>query len=293
MRVGNPNLRTNSLDPQDIASRAVTLRCFEGLSYGVGAPGYDPADTFSFPPSPCSGGIRSNIYFPQYVLRSRFVFARGLVLTPVIGVGMERTLIARTTRYGTYRASACDRGELILRSRATSPMRWAPSSAHNVPRPTPCTLRCFSWRSSGTLAHSTLQICGRRTVASRSYSVWEIRKLPVLPSTSIYPPLEFTRSDYLNNCHRTGFGQHADYVFGWEGDSLQRAVDVCTGGDGIPTNCPELTVQDMDSMNACKQPAYVPEVVEGQCKLYLPNITSLRANDELCLRHRTPSRMQP
>ncbi|KAF6756027.1 hypothetical protein DFP72DRAFT_990029 [Ephemerocybe angulata] len=48
----------------------------------------------------------------------------------------------------------------------------------------------------------------------------------------------------------TGFGQHAGYVFGWVGDSLQRAMDTCTGGDGIPTNCPELTVQDMDSRNA-------------------------------------------
>ncbi|RXW23317.1 hypothetical protein EST38_g2548 [Candolleomyces aberdarensis] len=60
----------------------------------------------------------------------------------------------------------------------------------------------------------------------------------------------------------TGFGQHADYVFGWEGDSLQRAMEVCTGGDGIPTNCPALTVQDMDSMNRCRLPAVVPEVVE-------------------------------
>lgn len=73
MRVGNPMLRQNSIDPQDIASRAVTLRCFEGLSYGPGAPGYDPTDTFSFPPGPCSGGIRSNIYFPQYVRHSYYL----------------------------------------------------------------------------------------------------------------------------------------------------------------------------------------------------------------------------
>ena len=65
MRVGNPNLRINSLAPSDIASRAVTLRCFEGLSLGTGAPGYAVEDTFDFPKTMCSGGIRSNIYFPQ------------------------------------------------------------------------------------------------------------------------------------------------------------------------------------------------------------------------------------
>lgn len=63
----------------------------------------------------------------------------------------------------------------------------------------------------------------------------------------------------------TGYGQHADYVFGWEGDSLQRAMDVCFGGEGIATNCPALTVQDTDTMNACKQAAKVPEITEGRC----------------------------
>ena len=149
-------------------------------------------------------------------------------------------------------------------------MHWAPSSVQDAPRHTPYTPRCYLWRSSGTLVHSTLRRCGLRTVASRSYSAWATRKFRFHPSISFYSALEFTRSDQPYDCLRTGFGQHADYVFGWEGDSLQRAVDVCTGGDGIPTNCPELTVQDTDSMNACKQPAYVPEIVEGQCNISCP-----------------------
>ena len=66
--------------------------------------------------------------------------------------------------------------------------------------------------------------------------------------------------------NRTGFGQHADYLFGWEGDSLKRAMDVCTAQDGIPTGCSALTVQDTDSMNRCKQAIRVAETTEKQCK---------------------------
>ena len=54
-------------------------------------------------------------------------------------------------------------------------------------------------------------------------------------------------------------------MFGWEGDSLQRAMDTCTNGNGIPTDCKVLTVQGMNAMNQCKQHAKVPEEVEGTC----------------------------
>ncbi|TFK16954.1 hypothetical protein FA15DRAFT_711253 [Coprinopsis marcescibilis] len=78
----------------------------------------------------------------------------------------------------------------------------------------------------------------------------------------------------------TGFGQHADYVFGWEGDSLQRAMEVCTGFDGIPTNCPVLTVQDMDSMNNCRQPNKIAEVVEDEYLEKLPGCNPEQAGPD-------------
>lgn len=71
---------------------------------------------------------------------------------------------------------------------------------------------------------------------------------------------------FAHDLYRTGFGQHADYLFGWEGDSLQRAVDTCTNGNGLPADCKALTVQGMDAMNKCKQFAKIPEMVEGTCK---------------------------
>ncbi|CAA7270298.1 unnamed protein product [Cyclocybe aegerita] len=74
----------------------------------------------------------------------------------------------------------------------------------------------------------------------------------------------------------TGYGQHADYVFGWEGDSLERAMRQCTGGDGIPWKCPALTVQDTDAMNNCRLPNQVPEVVEGRVLPTLPGCNPIQ-----------------
>lgn len=65
----------------------------------------------------------------------------------------------------------------------------------------------------------------------------------------------------------TGFGQHADYVFGWEGDSLQRAMDRCTDLSGNPSGCRELTLVSDADMNRCTQQSRVDEVIEGR---YLP-----------------------
>lgn len=64
----------------------------------------------------------------------------------------------------------------------------------------------------------------------------------------------------------TGYGQHADYVFGWKDDSLQRAMDKCPGFG----NCNQLTqVSDAD-MNKCTQKVRVDEVTEGRYLSALP-----------------------
>lgn len=68
MLVGNPMRRSNDIDPNTAAAQATTFRCFQGTSPGaIGAPGAPPEDTFALPNKICTGGIRSNIYFPQYV----------------------------------------------------------------------------------------------------------------------------------------------------------------------------------------------------------------------------------
>ena len=64
----------------------------------------------------------------------------------------------------------------------------------------------------------------------------------------------------------TGYGQHADYVFGWKDDSLQRAMDTCTDLGGDPNGCRALTTQTDAQINQCTQPEKVNERITG----YLP-----------------------
>ncbi|KAF2714382.1 hypothetical protein K504DRAFT_420163 [Pleomassaria siparia CBS 279.74] len=60
----------------------------------------------------------------------------------------------------------------------------------------------------------------------------------------------------------TGYANHADYVFGWKGDALQKILDVPCH---FATNCSEYGVkmQSIDKMNACTQKAVVKEDIDG------------------------------
>lgn len=62
----------------------------------------------------------------------------------------------------------------------------------------------------------------------------------------------------------SGAAAHGDYVFGWEGDSLQRAMD---NGCNLNQDCPAagLTVQQPDAYNGCNVGQSAPEQVDG-CK---------------------------
>ncbi|KAF6764866.1 WSC domain-containing protein [Ephemerocybe angulata] len=75
----------------------------------------------------------------------------------------------------------------------------------------------------------------------------------------------------------TGLGHHGDYLFGWEGDSLQRAMDVCTDVSGRPADCAsELTVLTDEEINSCKLPPMVNENVEGEYLSALPGCNPLQ-----------------
>ncbi|RYP06568.1 hypothetical protein DL765_009446 [Monosporascus sp. GIB2] len=57
---------------------------------------------------------------------------------------------------------------------------------------------------------------------------------------------------------RTGYGNHADYVFGWQGDALQRVLD-----SPCYVNCPTLKTQGTAQMNSCTMKNVVPDDLNG------------------------------
>jgi hypothetical protein len=66
----------------------------------------------------------------------------------------------------------------------------------------------------------------------------------------------------------SGSAAHGDYVFGWEGDSLQKAMDK---GCNLNRDCPAagLTAQTPEKYNACTIKQQAPEPVDG-CKSPYP-----------------------
>ncbi|KAK5625980.1 hypothetical protein RRF57_001696 [Xylaria bambusicola] len=57
----------------------------------------------------------------------------------------------------------------------------------------------------------------------------------------------------------TGFGNHGDYVFGWKGDALQKAMDTNCNGD----KCNGLSYQAIKNGNACTKKPSVNEELSG------------------------------
>lgn len=59
-----------------------------------------------------------------------------------------------------------------------------------------------------------------------------------------------------------GYGAHGDYLFGWEGDSLQRAMDAL-GTNCFSETCPVLKLQTPAEAIACTKPQQAREDVSS------------------------------
>jgi hypothetical protein len=86
-----------------------------------------------------------------------------------------------------------------------------------------------------------------------------------LPSISIQllPPFLPRPSFLYSHESSTGFSQHGDYVFGWKGDALQRAMNAHCTGD----KCNVLDLQSTEDAVKCTVPRTVEEGVDG-CKFF-------------------------
>ncbi|KAE9366631.1 hypothetical protein N431DRAFT_471674 [Stipitochalara longipes BDJ] len=71
-------------------------------------------------------------------------------------------------------------------------------------------------------------------------------------------PKDGSQPFVLSTGDPTGYGQHGDYVFGWKGDALQRAMDTACFG-----NCATLKTQTYADANQCTVPKRVNEDTEG------------------------------
>lgn len=83
-----------------------------------------------------------------------------------------------------------------------------------------------------------------------------------------WPEEEGAQPFLWSNGDSTGYSSHADYVFGWDGDSLQRAMDGHTY-----VSAPMLTAQSIAEQNKCVVEDMVGEDYDG-CKLSAPRLVN-------------------
>jgi hypothetical protein len=85
--------------------------------------------------------------------------------------------------------------------------------------------------------------------------VWDTR--PFNDKAALWP--ESGEQPFVwSNGDQTGYGAHGDYVFGWKGDALQRAMDA-----DCNVACPTLKSQGIPTGNGCTQQMKVKEDIDG------------------------------
>lgn len=84
--------------------------------------------------------------------------------------------------------------------------------------------------------------------------IWDTRKFN---DKSLWPT-DGTQPFVWSYGDPTGYGAHGDYVFGWKGDALQKAMD-----SNCNINCPQLKSQSIQTGNQCKAKVTVSENIDG------------------------------
>lgn len=88
-------------------------------------------------------------------------------------------------------------------------------------------------------------------------TVWDTR-----PWNALWP--SGAPNPFVWSFEGTGYGTHADYLFGWKGDSLQRAMDK---SECFYDGCGSIKKQAMSIANQCTVPDMVKEDTVGWMKV--------------------------
>jgi len=84
-------------------------------------------------------------------------------------------------------------------------------------------------------------------------TVWDTRKFNSMWTSG-------TPNPFVWSFEGTASGTHADYMFGWKGESLQRAMDK---SECFYDGCGSITKQAMSTANTCTVQDMVGEVTDG------------------------------
>lgn len=87
-------------------------------------------------------------------------------------------------------------------------------------------------------------------------------------------PADGSQPLVLSSGDPTGYGQHGDYVFGWEGDSLQRAMD--NGCFAASCTAAKLKTQGFSAANRCQVKRLVKEDFDG----WVPHLPGMEGGME-------------
>jgi len=264
MIAGNAMARSRDIDHSLAEYEAFSFRCWnKNFGGDIGTPSEGPNDTPYLPNKPCPGGIRSNIYFPSWVplctpRKSSLIY---LPRRCWDGVNLD------SPNHQVCLRSAFHLGlNLISHAESHGLSSWPIASTHLREWHMPFHPPCANTHAvhGNCLGHCTIQ----RHVAYWWQPTLCIQsRRPVSVLCSILDP----QALFFSKIYRTGLGQHADYVFGWEGDSLQRIMDKCTTYSGLPQDCATpagLTLIEDEEMNKCAQREVVPENTHG-CKVFI------------------------
>ena len=219
MIVGDPMERTAAGAAK---YRQLTYTCLQNSMTRTG-------ETKNMPPKPCPAGIMANIRFPTYV------FSRRETPTSHFAHPLCSVLSLRTD-HKPRPLNRCWDGQNLD----------SPDHASHVAYPTSGTFE------SGGPCPPTHPV----RIPQLFYEVvWDTTRF----NSPADWPADGSQPFVWSYGDATGYGSHGDYVFGWQGDALQRAMDQnCQNAQ-----CAGLRSQSLQQGNQCTVKTTVKEQIDG------------------------------